>query len=147
VLKKLLKRGFRVAGLEVEFRDRLAELIPSNYLRSPYLPRLYTASAGRFLYFKDMLERIKGIEGAVVECGVSVGYGILYFMLLGMLMDRERDVWGFDSFEGFPESTSADAKQIRRASSSAIMRWSVIRWPALPRRATPWCCLNIGIIA
>lgn len=110
IVKAWGNRLARALGLTVSRRDQLAELIPPNYLSSPYLPRIYRSSAGRLLYFRDMMERIAGVPGDVVECGVSIGHGLLYFMLLGEMMGQGRTVWGFDSFEGFPESTAPDAK-------------------------------------
>jgi len=109
-MKQLVKRSFRGVGLTLARRDHLAELIPGDYVQSPYLPRVYRQSVARILYFKEMLDRVAPIEGDVVECGVSIGHGLLYFLLLGMLMERERNVFGFDSFAGFPESTRQDAK-------------------------------------
>ncbi|BBA33816.1 uncharacterized protein sS8_1862 [Methylocaldum marinum] len=35
----------------------------------------------RYLYFKDMVERVAGIEGDIVECGLSIGHGALLFTL------------------------------------------------------------------
>jgi hypothetical protein len=109
-MKQLVKRSFRGVGLTLARRDHLAELIPGDYVQSPYLPRVYRQSLARILYFKEMLDRVAPIPGDVVECGVSIGHGLLYFLLLGELMERERDVYGFDSFAGFPESTPQDTK-------------------------------------
>jgi len=61
-----------------------------------------------YLYFERFFEHIKGIEGDIVECGV--GYGDS-FIMLSILAKREgigRRVWGFDSFEGFPQPTAED---------------------------------------
>lgn len=108
MMTRLLKGGFRAAGLDVQWRDRLAEMIPSNYHNSPFLPRLYKQTAARLFYFRDLWERVRDVEGDVVECGVSIGHGLLSFMLLGDLTGRPRRVFGFDSFEGFPDPTPQD---------------------------------------
>lgn len=59
-----------------------------------------------FLYVADMFTGIPA--GDVVECGVGKARTLLYF---GFLIEREgaqRNLWGFDSFEGFPEPTVED---------------------------------------
>jgi hypothetical protein len=66
-------------------------------------------SVKRLLYFKRLLDLVRGIPGDVVECGV--GAGVTFFMLsaLTALEGSSRNVWGFDSFAGFPEPTREDA--------------------------------------
>lgn len=108
MVKQLVKRAFGAVGLKVEKRDCLAESIPASYLRSDYLPSIYRQSVQRLFYFKDMQERVADIEGDIVECGVSIGSGLLYFALIEYLNERERKIWGFDSFEGFPDPTAED---------------------------------------
>jgi len=66
------------------------------------------SNISRFLYFERFLQQIRDIEGDIVECGV--GYGDS-FVMLSILAKREgmgRRVWGFDSFEGFPQPTAED---------------------------------------
>jgi hypothetical protein len=109
-VKNLVKSMFRRVGLDVAWRDPLAEQIPGDYLRSPYLMPIYRQSAARLLYFNEMIETTRGVSGSIVECGVSVGYGLLFLLLLSDLRGIERRSYGFDSFEGFPDSTEADRK-------------------------------------
>src|SRR4051794_22519913 len=108
--KRLVKALFKRLGFTIAKRDWMAELIPADYHQSPYLPRMYRESIGRLLYFKTMLERIQYVDGDLVECGVSIGHGLLYFMLLGELIGKNRQVFGFDSFEGFHQSEKEDLK-------------------------------------
>jgi hypothetical protein len=114
VIKRNVKRWAtnltRRLGYEIHQRDPLEDFIPREYLQSPFLPKLYRQSAGRMLYFKDMLDRVRHLEGDIVECGVSIGHGILYFMLLSELIGVERRVFGFDSFAGFPSPSEQDRK-------------------------------------
>jgi len=102
----------RSLGFEVERRDRLAELIPATYRHqmSRFLPTVHRRTLGRILYFERMMDRLEDVDGDIVECGVSIGHGTLYFMLLSELMGKERHVYAFDSFQGFPAPTSADLK-------------------------------------
>ncbi len=111
-IKHRLKAMLRSLGLEVEKRDRLAELVPATYRHqmSRFLPTVHRHTIGRILYFERMLERSRDVDGDIVECGVSIGHGTLYFMLLSELMGKERQIYGFDSFQGFPAPTEADLK-------------------------------------
>lgn len=54
------------------------------------------------IYFNEMAKDLP--EGDFVECGVGLGRT---FLILGFLAG-ERDLWGFDSFEGFPEPSEED---------------------------------------
>ncbi len=108
MLKNWIKQAFRYAGLNIERRDRLVETIPADYNHSPFLPRVYRGSLDRYLYFFDQLEKLKGIEGDIVECGVSIGHGALLFLLLSEYLGKERTYYGFDSFDGFPEPVQKD---------------------------------------
>jgi hypothetical protein len=108
MVNQFLKRFIRMMGFTIERRDPLVESIPASYETSPYLPRVYMQSAARLLYFKEMVDRTARVEGDVVECGTSIGHGLLYFMLLSELAGVERTFYGFDSFEGFPAPTEAD---------------------------------------
>jgi hypothetical protein len=108
VFKDLVKRGFRTLGLKIERVDPLEETIPADYNHSPFLPRVYRGSLDRCLYFLDQLEKVREIEGDIVECGVSIGHGALYFLLLSAYLRVDRTYYGFDSFEGFPDPVIED---------------------------------------
>jgi hypothetical protein len=108
MLKKVIKQGFSAVGLKVERRDPLEASIPGDYNQSPFLPRIYRGSLDRCLYFLSQLEKIREVEGDIVECGVSIGHGALLFLLLSRYLGVERTYYGFDSFEGFPEPVAQD---------------------------------------
>lgn len=110
-LNLAIKRAFSMVGLTIERRDRLAEQIDGTYLRSPYLPPIYRQSFGRLLYFREMFERSRDVPGDLVECGVSIGTGLLNWALFCELAKVDRTIYGFDSFEGFPASIEADRKK------------------------------------
>lgn len=57
-------------------------------------------------YISRMLDKVKGIEGDIVECGVGQCRTFLYFNALNT--DSTRFIYGFDSFKGFPEPTEHD---------------------------------------
>jgi hypothetical protein len=116
--KMLVEQLFLSLGLRISRRDRLEEQIPVDYMQSRFLPRVYRQSVGRLFYFRHMHERISNIPGDIVECGVSIGHGILYLALLCELTATKRKIWGFDSFSGFPASAEAD----KRADGSFRMQ-------------------------
>ena len=92
----------------MERRDPLEESIPADYNHSPFLPRVYKGSLDRYLYILDQLERVRHLEGDIVECGVSIGHGALLFLLMSEYLGVERTYYGFDSFEGFPAPAAKD---------------------------------------
>jgi Macrocin-O-methyltransferase (TylF) len=61
--------------------------------------------ARRAAYLKRMIDRCP--SGDIVECGV--GYGDSILLLAIFSESQARNVWGFDSFEGFPEPSPEDA--------------------------------------
>ena len=72
------------------------------------LPTFTVVEVGRLLYYKRLLDLVSDIEGDVVECGVGQGRSLFYFALLCREEERGRQIWGFDSFEGFPEPAEED---------------------------------------
>lgn len=82
---------------------------PTNW--TPRLIRDAQGWAKQFKYFSTLFAKITDIEGDVVECGV--GEGNSFTMLAELLGNEKREpkrrLWGFDSFEGFPEPVPEDA--------------------------------------
>lgn len=68
---------------------------------------LRTMRAARVLI--DLFDRIAAVDGAVVECGVGKGRSFVILSALVFDEKKGRKIWGFDSFEGFPEPTDEDA--------------------------------------
>jgi hypothetical protein len=108
MFKDRIKRAFRYAGLKIERFDPLEETIPADYNHSLFLPRVYRGSLDRYLYFLDQLEKLKAVDGDIVECGVSIGHGALLFLLMSEYLGVERTYYGFDSFTGFPDPVDED---------------------------------------
>lgn len=59
-------------------------------------------------YFHRMMSIAGKVEGNVVECGVGGGMTMLWLSWLVEKEGKFRKIWGFDSFEGFPEPTKDD---------------------------------------
>lgn len=106
--KSGIQRAVRTLGYKINKIDPLEESIPADYNHSPFLPRIYRGSLHRYLYFKDMVEKVASVEGDIVECGVSMGHGALLFTLLSDYIGKPRNYYGFDSFEGFPAPVEMD---------------------------------------
>lgn len=61
-----------------------------------------------FRHYSRAFDRIRQVPGAVVECGVGKGRSLLYFSYIVQFEGSSRRIWGFDSFEGFPEPKPED---------------------------------------
>ena len=62
----------------------------------------------RSLYFNNFFKIIENIEGTILECGVGEGVTLSILCSLNLLEKKDRLIWGFDSFEGFPKPTKED---------------------------------------
>lgn len=70
--------------------------------------RLRTVSVARVLLFKELLDQTRKSSGDIVECGVGASKTFQMLAILLQLFEPERTLWGFDSFEGFPEPSKHD---------------------------------------
>jgi Macrocin-O-methyltransferase (TylF) len=61
-----------------------------------------------FLYFKEIFDMIVDVEGDVIECGIGRGNSFFKLCCLAYSENKGRKVYGFDSFEGFPETSEED---------------------------------------
>src|SRR5574343_144798 len=61
----------------------------------------------RFHLFCRLFDKITGVPGDVVECGV--GRGTTFCMLAYHAKVQGRKLYGYDSFQGFPEPSPEDA--------------------------------------
>lgn len=97
------------------------------------LPTFTAVQVGRFLFFKRMLDLVSDIEGDIVECGVGKGRSLLLLALLCREEEKGRQIWGFDSFEGFPEPTEEDTSP--RNARKGEIRADIMRVRALLQEA------------
>jgi len=59
----------------------------------------------------ELFKKIVSVEGAVVECGVHKGGSLMLYYHLASILEPygiKRQILGFDSFEGFPGTSSSD---------------------------------------
>ncbi len=62
----------------------------------------------RLLYFNRLYQQIGSISGDLVECGVYEGMSLIILGILNKESQQQRQIIGFDSFQGFPDSTDKD---------------------------------------
>lgn len=95
-MKKLGKAILKTMGLEVR---RLADGVS--------LP-ITSKALGLFTYFEALMKQVEEIPGSIVECGVGRGRSLLFLAHLASTGKQARTLWGYDSFEGFPEPSAED---------------------------------------
>jgi hypothetical protein len=74
----------------------------SNYFPDRYVEKtigLYQI----FSYLKN-----KNIKGDIVECGVGRGVSIFKMAKISTILEMNKNIFGYDSFEGFPEPNIKD---------------------------------------
>jgi len=80
------------------------------------------AELGRFLAKSRIFERVLGVPGSVVECGVFSGGGLMTWATLSAILEplnHVRRVIGFDTFQGFVTSGPRDAERATNAHAVA----------------------------
>ena len=74
----------------------------------------------RFLALYEIFNKIINTKGSIVECGVQEGFGLMTWLKLSAILEPvnlTRRIYGFDSFEGFPEIGEED-----KSKSSAHLK-------------------------
>lgn len=99
ILRKFFKKLFSIAGLEIKRLSRKEK---------DFLLYLTRGNMARLFYFKRMFDKISSVDGDIVECGIGKAKSFQMLALLVQNEGRGRKLWGFDSFEGFPEPTPED---------------------------------------
>lgn len=102
VSRKLAVRSLAAANRITGLAD--LKLIPANLLSEKWFNQV--------AYFCRLLERVQGIDGDVVECGVASGRSLAIIASLVRNSGTERRIWGFDSWHGLPALSSQDAGSI-----------------------------------
>jgi len=74
----------------------------------------------RFLALYELFKLALPVKGSVVECGVNRGFGLMTWAKLSAVLEPNnltRRIYGFDSFEGFPDVHQKDAAGRGRQSA------------------------------
>jgi O-methyltransferase len=75
---------------------------------SSQLAKFDVKHLSRALSCNKYFEIIHNIDGSVVEAGVGQGRGLAIWASLALNEGKNRKVWAFDSFEGFPPLVAQD---------------------------------------
>jgi len=65
----------------------------------------------RFLALYEIFKRTVDVKGSIIECGVHQGFGLMTWAKLSAIIEPVnlmRRIYGFDTFEGFPNVSEAD---------------------------------------
>lgn len=103
MIGKFINKNFRKFGVELR-------KVGKHEINTP----MDSVNTARLLYFREMVKLTEGIEGEIVECGVGMGRSLASIMLIVKHLGDSRSVWGFDSFEGFPDPNEIDLTVARK---------------------------------
>ena len=90
-----LRKAARMLGYRIDFAPR----------------RISDSREDRIAYLTRLALRASALPGDMVECGM--GNGVSFAALAAVAHDRGKALYGFDSFEGFPEPSSRDTSAHR----------------------------------
>lgn len=68
-------------------------------------------SIARFIARYELFKKVKNIKGSIIECGIHHGGGLMAWAKLSSSLEPyaiHRQVFGFDTFEGFPSISEND---------------------------------------
>lgn len=75
--------------------------------------QLNVGNIGNVMYWWNFFIQIKAIKGDIVECGVGRGRSLVVISALNQILNSneggKRNIYAYDSFEGFPEPSNEDA--------------------------------------
>ena len=74
--------------------------------------QLNLGNIGNVIYWLKFFEMTKNVPGDIVECGIGRGRSLIILCALNYFFEKneggQRRIFGYDSFEGFPEPTIED---------------------------------------
>jgi hypothetical protein len=102
-----------------KIRYRTVEDIKLNR-PTAYFADHFTKYAGKeklayFLTRNFLFQKIQSFRGAIIECGVAEGGGLMSWVQLSSIIEPAntwRHIYGFDTFEGFPSVHENDEPEI-----------------------------------
>ena len=107
-------------AMQNEIRDQSEKDLSAQSLMVTVSPIIAFRNTRKLFYMNRLAQRVNDIPGDFVECGVGRGETLLWLAAICCDSQRYRNVWGFDSFEGFPEATPEDN---RPNLSTAVRSW------------------------
>jgi hypothetical protein len=79
------------------------------------------AALTRFMVLYELFKKVLNIKGSIIECGVFRGFGLMTWSKLSAILEPTnltRRIYGFDSFEGFPNISEEDKSQVQAEIAS-----------------------------
>jgi hypothetical protein len=77
----------------------------------------------RLLALYEIFKRIISVKGSIVECGVYRGFGLMAWANMSAVLEPAnltRRIYGFDTFEGFPEVRSNDQSKLMKTKRGQL---------------------------
>jgi hypothetical protein len=77
----------------------------------------------RFLALYELFKMVLPTKGSVIECGVYRGFGLMSWAKLSTILEPEnltRRIYGFDTFDGFPQVHDKDRSVSSGAGSGGL---------------------------
>ena len=104
-------------------RDELLRDTPSCLVADN--PFLYSSreQVNEMLCRMDLFQKILNVSGAIVECGVAQGNGLMLMSYLSMTFEPyaiNRRIIGFDSFDGFRGLGDKDPEDLSESDFSSV---------------------------
>ncbi len=99
----MIRTAKKEATLSV--RERFLRLLYLFLQKIGLVPRntfIYAKLARRF-NIAILYQKIVGLPGCIVECGVASGQSLVVLKILSIAENKGRRIYGFDTFEGLPE--------------------------------------------
>lgn len=74
--------------------------------------QLNLGNIGNVIYWWNYFQMVSNIDGDIVECGIGRGRSLMVMSAINSLLEKheggQRKIFGYDSFEGFPEPSIED---------------------------------------
>ena len=113
---------------EIAAAEALAQIFATNHdpthIKLENFPKYVRRQhLKRFIAMYEIFKKVLPVKGSVVECGVFRGFGLMSWAKLSTILEPEnltRRIYGFDTFDGFPEVGVEDANQFRPASEGDL---------------------------
>lgn len=80
-----------------------------------------TKAIFRYQHFESTLH----LHGVIVEVGVGSGQGLRLFMRLQEFFSDKRQIYAFDSFQGFPRGSKYDSEKFNKYSKAKYKLFTV----------------------
>lgn len=77
----------------------------------------------RLLALYEIFKKIMPIKGSIIECGVYRGFGLMAWANMSAVLEPAnltRRIYGFDTFEGFPDVSANDVNQLMRPEAGQL---------------------------